>query len=55
MRTSSSRSRRWGLVTPEQWAEVLEAGFHAARGKDEVLAAALYAMARKAGEIANRQ
>jgi hypothetical protein len=41
-------------MTPEQWAEILEAGFHAARGKDEVLAAALYAMAQKAREIAQR-
>ncbi len=42
-------------MTAEQLAEILEAGFHAARGKDEVLAAALYAMTQKAREIAARE
>jgi hypothetical protein len=42
-------------MTPEQLAEVLEAGFHAARGKDTVLAEALYAMAQKARQIASRE
>lgn len=42
-------------MTPEQWAEILEAGWHAARGKDEVLAAALYAMTQKAKGIAARE
>jgi hypothetical protein len=42
-------------MPPKQLAEILEAGFHAARGKDEVLAAALYAMWQKAREIAARE
>jgi hypothetical protein len=42
-------------MTPEQWAEILEAGFHSARGKDEQLALAFYAMAQKAREIARRE
>jgi hypothetical protein len=42
-------------MTAEQWAETLEAGWHAVRGKDENLAAALYAMAQKAKEIARRE
>jgi len=42
-------------MSAEQMAEILEAGFHAARGKDEVLAAALYAMAQKAREVASRE
>jgi hypothetical protein len=41
-------------MTPEQLAEVLEAGFHSARGNDEQLALALHAMAQKAREIARR-
>jgi hypothetical protein len=42
-------------MTTEQLAEILEAGFHSARGKDEELALALYAMAQKAREIAHRE
>jgi hypothetical protein len=42
-------------MTPEHLAEILEAGFHSARGKDEELALALYAMAQKAREIARRE
>jgi hypothetical protein len=41
-------------MTPDQLADVLEAGFHAARGKDRVLADALYAMARKARSFAGK-
>ncbi len=42
-------------ITAEQLAEVLDAGFNAARGHDEGLAAALNAMAQKAREVASRE
>jgi hypothetical protein len=42
-------------MTPRQLAEIVEAGFHSARGKDDELALALYAMAQKAREIARRE